>query len=123
MAKSNHSTVFPIDAPRTALRTTEGSVTPRRPGVSWIVMALLLAVKVDVGSIRDEHVARRVEDRQRRPRLERDYLCRDAARPEDGDLVWGQPDRIAEVGCIQVNDAEFGWISGMHRTAMHRWKA
>ena len=26
-----------------------------------------------------------------------------------------EPDRIAEVGCAQVNDAEFGWISGMHR--------
>src|SRR3954453_4958824 len=38
--------MFPTAAPRTALRTTSGSL-PCRSGASWMVMVLLLTVEVD----------------------------------------------------------------------------
>src|SRR6478752_10726119 len=88
-----------------------------------MVMALLLSVEVEMGSISDEHVTRRVEDRYRRPRSTRDCLRRHSAGPEDGNLVRIDPNGIAEVGRAEIGDAERCGIADVHRAAVHGGKA
>ena len=70
-------------------------------------MALLLGVEFGVRSVGDEHVAGRVEDRQRRLGLDGDRLWRHAACPEHRHLasrdLTGRRSRAAQIG-----DAEGG---------------
>src|SRR6187200_1613535 len=114
MAKSNHSTVLPIAAPVTALRRSTGSVCLTRTASSLDRMALLLGVELGVRTIGDEHVTRRVADGQRRTRLLHDGLRSDPACPENGHLARCESHWIAEVGGVEVFDAEHRRVPDMY---------
>ncbi len=63
-----------------------------------------------IADIGDQHPARRVCDRERRPGRRKHRLRGDTAGPEDRDVARLQGHCVAEVGTCQIRDAERGGI-------------
>ena len=81
--------------PPAATQSQQGDIPATRAGSD------LVGRVPDVG---DQHVARRVGDRERRPRLHHRRLRRHPARPEHRHVAGPEVDRVAEVGRRQVGD-------------------
>ena len=73
------------------------------------------------GNVGDEHVARRVADRERRLDRHDQRLRRHSASPEDGYLVLAWQDGVAPMRSAEVSDADPLGVADVERAPMgHR---